>query len=186
MTSTSTESYRFLRVLFWESVQNVPLITGFLLGLRLWQQGNLWIAVGCIISGGVAGSLAIWVTESKIVEGHREPPQVVLVNILVFSLSMFALAVYLSTDWSRWWTDLFLGSMTGAVVGAAQDLAAGSPVGWGHCAALAASFALGLAGVRMLVSTLPVVVVVLLLTVAVTIAICLVDYADIFYESTGL
>jgi len=166
----------FGRIFFWEFVQNLPLIAGFLLALDLWQQAKLMLSLACMVGGSVAGSLVIWVTEARIVAGHREPLRVVVTNVVAIALLMLVLAAYLSAGWSRWWTDLVVGLLGGIALGVVQDLAAGSPVSVGHATAFALSFSLGLAGVRILSAALPLGASVLVVTATVTALICLMDY----------
>jgi hypothetical protein len=167
---------KFLRSVFWEFVQNLPLIAGFVWGLDLWQHHRPAGAMACMAAGSVIGSLAIWATEARIVHGHREPLRVVLTNIAVIALLMLVLTAYLSAPWSRWWLDVVLGAAAGLALGAAQDLAAGSPIGIRHCAALGLSFTLGLVGVRLLAVSLPPLWSILTITTAVTVIIAVMDY----------
>jgi hypothetical protein len=164
------------KVVFWEFVQNLPLVAGFLFGLDFWQESRGWLALACMLAGSLSGSMLIWATESRIVTGHREPLRVVVTNVVVMVLLMLLAAAYLSARWSSVWTDLVIGLVGGALLGVAQDLVAHSPIGAGHCAALALAFTLGLVGVRLLVANLPIVVNVLIITVVVTVAVWLVDY----------
>jgi hypothetical protein len=161
---------------FWEFVQNLPLIAGFLLALDLWQQAKPLPSLACMVAGSVTGSLVIWATEAKIVAGHREPLRVVVTNVAGIAALMLVLVAYLSAGWSRWWTDLVVGLLGGTALGVAQDLAAGSPIGWGHATAFALAFSLGLAGVRILSAALPLGASVLIVTAAVTALICMMDY----------
>ena len=167
---------RLVPLFFWEFVQNLPLIAGFLAGLHFWRGERPWLAGACLLGGSVVGSLLIWATESQMVEGHREPLRAVLVNVAVMAALMFVVVLYLAAGWSRWWTDLLVGGLVGMVLGIVQDLAARSPVGLRHCAAFALSFALGLAGVRLLAANLPLLINVLVITGVVTGGITLMDY----------
>jgi uncharacterized membrane protein len=171
---------RFWKAIVWELVQNLPLIAGFVLSLHLWQRDKLAWALVCMIAGSALGSLAIWATEAQIVPGHHEPLRVVVTNVVMFAGLMVIVAAYLSTAWSRWWLDLVLGVIVGAVLGAAQDLAARSPIGLGHCMALGLSFALGLMGVRLLTTSLPLAWSILIITVVLTVAIVAMDYGAIW------
>jgi hypothetical protein len=166
----------FGRTFFWEFVQNLPLIAGFLLALDLWQQAKLLPSLACMVAGSLTGSLVIWATEARIVAGHREPQRVVVTNVAGIALMMLLLAAYLSADWSRWWTDLVFGLLGGIALGVAQDLAAGSAPSLGHAMAFALSFSLGLAGVRIVSAALPLGASVLLVTATVTALICMMDY----------
>ena len=166
----------FGRVFFWELVQNLPLIAGFLLGLQLWQAGRPWFAGACVVAGSLLGALAIRATEARIVAGHREPLRAVLVNTAAMSALMLVVVAYLSATWSRWWTDLLAGALVGLALGAAQDLAARSPFGLRHGLAFALAFALGLVGVRVLAAACPFLVGLLVITSVVTVAIAWLDY----------
>ena len=166
----------FGRTFFWEFVQNLPLIAGFLLALELWQQARPVSSLACMVVGSVTGSLIIWATEARMVVGHREPLRVVLTNVAGIALMMLVLAAYLSAGWSRWWTDLFVGLLGGIALGVAQDLAAGSPASLGHATAFALSFSLGLVGVRILSAALPLGASALVVTAIVTTFICMLDY----------
>jgi hypothetical protein len=168
----------FGRTFFWEFVQNLPLIAGFLLALDLWQQARLLPSLACMVAGSVTGSLAIWATEARIVAGHREPLRVVVTNVAGSAFLMLVLAAYLSAGWSRWWTDLVVGWLGGIALGVVQDLAAGSPPSLGHAMAFAFSFSLGLAGVRIVSAALPLGASVLLVTATVTTLICMMDYGS--------
>jgi hypothetical protein len=169
-------STRFWGVLCWEFLQNLPLIASFLLTLHFWQHARLGPAVACAIAGGLAGSLVIWATESRIVEGHHESPRVVLANVAVMAGLMLVLSAYLAASWSRWWMDLALGVVAGMMLGAVQDLAAGASIGARHCLALALAFALGLVEVRLLVTGLPLLWSILVITAGVTVTIVGMDY----------
>lgn len=164
------------RTFFWEFVQNLPLIAGFLLALDLWQQARPLPSLACMVAGSVTGSLVIWATEARIVAGHREPLRVIVTNMAGITFLMLVLAAYLSAGWSRWWTDLVAGLLGGIALGAAQDLAAGSSASLGHVTAFALSFSLGLVGVRMLSSVLPLGATILVVTTTVTALICVMDY----------
>jgi hypothetical protein len=146
------------------------------LALDLWQQARPLPSLACMVVGSVTGSLVIWATEARIVAGHREPLRVVVTNVAGIAFLMLVLVVYLSAGWSRWWTDLVAGLLGGIALGAAQDLAAGSPVSLCHVTAFALSFSLGLVGARILSSALPLGATILVVTTAVTVLICLMDY----------
>jgi hypothetical protein len=165
------------RAFFWEFLQNLPLVAGFLSGFWLWQHGAPWLAMACMIAGSAGGSVIIWATEAKIVEGHHEPVRVVLTNIAVMALLMLAVTAYLAAPWSRWWMDLTLGLVGGVALGVVQSLAARAPVDGGHCVAIALALALALLGVRILAATLPLWANVLIVATMVTVAVVLMDYA---------
>ncbi|MEJ2208439.1 MAG: hypothetical protein P8129_05310 [Anaerolineae bacterium] len=167
---------RLGRALFWEFLQNVPLVAGLLWGLDAWQAGKWGLAATWMVGGSVVGALAIRATEGRIVSGHREPWRVVLANVLVMAGLMFVVAVYLAAGWSAWWSDLLLGFGAGIGLGVAQDLAAGSPVGWTHAFALGLCVFLGLFGIRLLAVHWPPLPSVLVISGLVTVLIVVADY----------
>jgi hypothetical protein len=130
-------SMDFLALLWWEFVQNLPLIFGFSAGFSLWQHSVL-AAVGCMVMSSVIAALLIAATEARIFHGHRESVRAVITNVVTFSVMMFVFAVYLSASWSGWWTDIAAGLVAGIVLAAVQDRAANERF------ALVRSLALGL------------------------------------------
>ncbi len=171
---------RFWRVFFWEFIQNLPLLAGFMMALRLWQSGRLWLAAICIIGSSIIGACIIWATEFRIVAAHHEPLRAVLANIVVMSILMVVLVVYLTAAWSRWWTDLIVGSLTGVALGGGQDLATRSPISIKHYGAFALAFAVGLVGIRILAEACPFLIGILILTVLVTAVISWIDYRAVW------
>lgn len=167
---------KLVRMFFWESIQNLPLVAGFLLSLKMWQQGKQGTAVGCAVAGSIIGSAVIWATESRIVKEHRETMRAMVANILAIFLLMLLLTVYMSLQWGNLWSDLLVGLVGGIGLGVVQSLAVKSLVSVGHCTAFALSFALGLAGVRLLAAVFPVGVNILLITVVVSAVITVIDY----------
>lgn len=167
---------KFLRTFFWESVQNLPFVAGFLSSLEMWREGKQGAAIACAVAGSIIGSVVIWATESRIVKGHREPIQAVVANILAIVSLMFLLVVYMSSQWSDWWSDLLVGLVGGIGLGAIQSLVAKSLVSIGHCAAFALSFALGLVGIRVLATVFPAGANILLITAVVSVVITAIDY----------
>jgi hypothetical protein len=174
----------FLGAVFWEFIQNLPLIMSFAAAIWFWaQQSKRKKAVICILVGSVTGSLLIRFTEPSI-HGYVEPLGVTIVNIVSMSVLMFAFTAYLGseTKWSNWKVDLILGGMAGVLLGAAQGLASpGAPiVGVAiHCLAFALPFPLALIGIRASkTKALPSALLSsVLITAAVTLAISLIDYS---------
>lgn len=172
---------RFLNALFWEFVQNLPLVAGFFVALQLWRQGWVVGAGASMLVGSTLGALTIWATESKVIKGHREPVRVVVTNALAITLLMFVSVAYLSAGWGNWGTDLAVGILAGVGLGAAQSLAAGEPIAIRHCLAFAASLPPALIGIRMLMAaSLPLLLDILLITAVATVIIGWVDYGPLF------
>jgi hypothetical protein len=171
---------KFLRTIFWEFIQNLPLITGGLVALNLWQQSRWGAAIVWVVAGSIIGAFTIRLTESKIVESGREPWRVTITNIVVMSALAFILIVYLLAQWSSWQTDLLFGVLAGAGLAIVQDLAAGERIGLRHEIALGLSMSITLIGVRVLVTALPILVNILIITMIMTLMISLIDYSPLF------
>ena len=170
---------KFWRVIFWEFVQNLPLLTGFIMGLQFWRQDKRPAAIVCVAVGCVVAALTIRATEAKIVEGHREPVRVIVVNIVAMTLAASLLVAYQSSDWSTWKADIFLGALAGMIVGGVQSRVIQEPVAMSHCVAFAGAVSLGLIVIRTLTATLPVLASILLATALVTLVVGLIDYGPL-------
>ncbi|MCP4415489.1 MAG: hypothetical protein GY805_02635 [Chloroflexi bacterium] len=173
----SFEMMPSIRIIAWEFIQNLPLITGLILALQLWRQDKWGTAVVCVVISSVIGSFMIRLTEVKIVTDHREPLSVTIMNIIVMSLLMLIFIFYLTARWSNWQVDLFVGGLAGVVLGAAQNLAAKKPIGIRHMTAFVFAFPLALIGIRTLVGILPTAITILTITIVVTVIISLIDYS---------
>ena len=114
----------FFRAIFWEVVQNLPLIIFFVVTVWLWARGHRMKAIACLITASVVTSLLIRYTE-PIIHGYHETIAVTIVNVVSLSLLMFLFTMYLGSDagWSNRKTDLILGGLAGIIFGVAQGLA---------------------------------------------------------------
>jgi hypothetical protein len=168
---------RFLKIFFWEFIQNIPIFTGFAWAFDSRIQGKPWNALACAGVGGISGAILIALTESRKVPGHKEPIPVVLINILAITAFIFALVVYLGTQGTNWFTDLLLGSLGGAGLGLLQSTAGRKKVDVRHCLALALASALAIIGIRILLNAgWSIWMNALSTTVLATLIICLIDY----------
>jgi hypothetical protein len=118
---------RFLTVLFWEYVQNVPVVLGFALAVWYWardERGRAGVAMG---AGAVLGALIIRYTEAlKIGRPYMEAWSVTLVNVVGFGMMLLLFTLYLGREagWSNRRIDLALGALAGGGFALAQGLAA--------------------------------------------------------------
>ena len=168
---------RFLRIIFWEFLQNIPIFTGFAWAFDARLRGKPWIALACAIAGGTCGSILIALTESRKAAGHKETLPVVLANVVAITAFIFAMVVYLSTKGTNWITDLILGCLGGAGLGMMQSLAAKKKIEVRHCIALGFASALAIIGMRVLLNAgWSVWMDVLSMTILVTLIISLIDY----------
>jgi hypothetical protein len=165
----------FAQEVLWEFVQNLPLVTGFIVALQLWQQGQQVAASACMGIGGVTGAVNIRAIERKF-KGNAEPLRVTIANVLIMPLLMFAFALYLAAGWSNWRTDLLAGALAGVGLGAAQGLVIKGPIDVVRCVAFACAFPLTIVSTRVLVSAAPALASILISTTIVTLMICLIDY----------
>jgi hypothetical protein len=133
-------------------------------GLSLWNK-SLWLSVTCMVAGSVLSALSMVPTERRIFEGHRESARAVIANVGVFSVLMFGFGAYVRAGWSNWRTDAVGGLVAGAMLGAAQDLAAGEPVGFARVLALGLSCVVSLLVIRWVLQVWPLLVGILAVTI---------------------
>jgi hypothetical protein len=120
----------FFRAIFWEVIQNLPLIICFVLSVWLWTRAHIVKATVCLLTGSIITALLIRYTE-PIIHGYYETAEVTIVNIVSMSLLLFLFTLYLSSKarWSNWKTDAILGGAAGMLFGAAQGIASdGDPL----------------------------------------------------------
>ena len=139
-----------LKVLFWEYLQNLPIFAGFVWGYDLWSQGRQELAVLCMAAGSLTGAALIALTESRKKAGHREPVAVLIGNSIVMTMIMLVMVAYLSAHWSNWLTDLLIGILAGAGLGALQSLSAREKISLRHCIALGSASPLALISIRLI------------------------------------
>jgi hypothetical protein len=167
----------FLKILFWEFLQNLPILTGFTFAFKFWQQDRLWIAIACIVAGGTAGAVLIALTEARKQAGYQEPRAVLLANIVSITMIIFLTVVYLAAHWSNWLTDLAIGALGGAGLGIVQSLAARKRINGVHCVALGIASPLVLICIRWLLNIAwPVWANILSLSFLATVIISIIDY----------
>ncbi|HOT90271.1 MAG TPA: hypothetical protein PLJ78_00890 [Anaerolineae bacterium] len=116
----------FINAIFWEFIQNAPVLLLFVAAVWLWARGRRRDAIVCSLVGGVVGSLLIRYTE-PLISGYHEPWSVTLVNIVTFGILQVLFAAYLATEsrWSNRGTDALLGGLAGVGLALAQGLASG-------------------------------------------------------------
>ena len=175
---------RYCRIIFWEFVQNLPMVGGFLLGLEAWHDGEIGIALAWMFGGSTLGAFLIWATESRIVREHREPVEAAVANVVIFMTLMVLVAAYLTASWSNYGTDVLTGFVAGTLVGILQDRVVRAPLGVMHCVAMATAFVLTMVGIRFLAATLPLGGNVLVITALASVVIVGIDYA--VPETSGL
>lgn len=119
----------FINAIFWEFIQNAPVLVLFMAAVWLWAKGRRRDAIVCSVIGAVVGSLLIRFTE-PFISGYHEPWSVTLVNVVAFGGLQVLLAAYLGGEsrWSSWKTDALFGGLAGVGLALAQGVASdGSP-----------------------------------------------------------
>jgi len=173
----------FLNAVFWEFVQNLPLIVSFVVTVWLWARGSKTTAIACLLAGSIVTALLIRFT-LPFIHGYHETTAVTFVNGVSLSVFMLLFTIYLGSEarWSSWKTDLILGGMAGMLFGIAQGIASpGDPL----IGIILHSLALVLAAPVILISvrslktkTLPATLRgALMITAMMTIIISLLDYS---------
>jgi len=119
----------FINAIFWEFIQNAPVLVLFMATVWLWAKGRRRDAIVCSAISAVVGSLLIRFTE-PLISGYHEPWSITLVNIVAFGALQVLFAAYLGTEsrWSNWKTDALFGALAGVGLALAQGIASdGSP-----------------------------------------------------------
>jgi len=62
----------FINAIFWEFIQNAPVLVLFVATVWLWAKGRRRDAIVCSVIGAVVGSLLIRFTE-PLISGYHEP-----------------------------------------------------------------------------------------------------------------
>jgi hypothetical protein len=142
----------FLGALFWECLQNLPVIVLLVVAVRLWRYGKRGAAVCCVLIGAVSGSLIIRWTE-PLTSGYHEPVATTIANMVLMSVLQVPFVAYLAAQarWSHWKMDLVLGGLAGAILALVQGVtASGSPLAGIilHSVSLAVASALILIAIR--------------------------------------
>lgn len=142
---------RFVKILFWETLENIPMLTGFLLAIRV-QPLDLPLAFVILMMGVASGAILIHLTESK-KYSNQPAPKETLVNFMIIMVLAIPIVFYFSADgawWSNWVTDTILGTVTGVV------LSFGESWGWNstasvkvHSISMAIAFTILLLGIRL-------------------------------------
>lgn len=116
---------KILTILFWEALENAPMLIGVLLAIRF-QAQNFVLALTCLFVGTSSGAIAIHLTETKKFSNQPSIKET-LTNCAVFFVLGTVLLFYFSGRsvwWSNWMTDMLLGIVAGGM------LAIGESWGW--------------------------------------------------------
>jgi hypothetical protein len=176
----------FWRAWSLESLQNLPMILGFMLAAFL-LQFNLMLSLVALLVGILLGNLVMHFTEPLL---HTEPAESTLkgtlINIAAFVILAVPFLFYFtaSTAWISWKSDLILGVIAGLVLTLAQSAAWQGPKSRMllHGLAMAVSFPLIMVGIRyaLTLASWPLIMLAgALVTIFASAVIVLIDYQAI-------
>lgn len=116
---------KILTILFWETVENAPMLIGVLLAIRF-QAQNLVLALACLFIGTSLGTIAIHLTETKKFSNQPSIKETLINGVVFFALGTVLLFYFSGQNvwWSNWVTDILLGIVAGGM------LALGESLGW--------------------------------------------------------
>ena len=175
------------KVWVWESLENLPLILGFVLAARLWPTSML-AGLSVLTLGMGTGVLVTRVVEPKLHKDYRVVPWVsVFANFLIFTALSLPFLYYFraETAWINWRTDILGGLLAGLLLTFVQSLH------WKgakarmllHGAAMIAAFPLIMLGLRFIIKVENgglVIALTTLLTLLASLVIALIDYREMY------
>lgn len=175
----------------WESLENMPMILGFVVAARLWND-NLPAGLAILVVGMALGVLATRMLEPKLHKAKHEVRWVsVIVNFLLFVGLAVPFIYYFRVDtaWLNWKTDLLGGLFAALLLTFAQSTHWSGPKARMvlHGAAMMAAFPIIMLGLRFIIRmevwgfsiflTFP-------LTLLASLIIALIDYREMYREAT--
>jgi hypothetical protein len=172
----------------WESLENIPLLFGFVIATRLWDESTLAGLVALMIGMGL-GVLATRMVEPKLHKAKHEVRWVsVLVNFLLFVALAIPFIYYFRADtgWLNWKTDLFAGLVAALLLTLVQS------THWTgvrsrmllHGAAMLVAFPVIMLGLRYIVRLddwWVSMLLLFLLTMFASLIIALIDYQEMYH-----
>lgn len=175
---------KFFEAVFWELVENLPIILLFVTAVWLWTRQRRRDAIICCTVGGVSTALLIRFVE-PFISGYYEPWVLSLLNIGLFVLLQIPFVAYLGAEakGSRV-IDSLLGGATGVGLAVAQGITGSAS--WAatvlHAVALGIVGALLLGSIHHLAqgSLRKALIMILLFVVFMTLLISIIDYHYLF------
>jgi hypothetical protein len=114
---------KLLTVWMWESLENLPLLLGFVIAARLWRD-NLVAGLAALVVGMGLGVLVTHFVEPKLHKGNHEVRWIsTVVNFLLFVVLAIPFVYYFRADtrWINWKTDLLAGLAAGLLLTIVQS-----------------------------------------------------------------
>lgn len=178
---------KLIAIWMWESLENLPMILGFVIAARFWDDHLITGPVALIVGMG----LGVFVTRQVEPKLHKARHEVRWVSMLVNFLLFVALAVpfvyYFRADirWFNWKTDLLGGLAAGLLLTFIQSLHWRGPKARMvlHGAAMLVAFPVIMLGLRYIIrmeSWGLSMLLTLLLTQFASLIIALIDYREMY------
>ena len=174
----------------WESLENLPLLFGFVIAARLWGD-NLPAGLAVLVAGMGLGVLVTHFVEPKLHRGNRKVRWAsTLVNFLLFVILAIPFVYYFRADtrWINWKMDLLAGLAAGLLLTFIQSLhwtGAKSRMLL-HGAAMLVAFPVIMLGLRFIIRVEAwglSMLLTFLLTLFASLLIALIDYREIYHKS---
>lgn len=141
---------KLFNAVFWEFVQNLPAILGFVVASRFWESNRQARGVLCMTTTCFMGAFLIQVTEPSII-GKTSPDPVgdFLANSFAFSLLSILALLYFERE-QKLQTDIIVGALLGVLLALIQAMLMGIalPDVLMHGVAMAVALSLGILGLR--------------------------------------
>jgi len=180
---------KLLTVWMWESLENLPLLFGFVVAARLWD-GSILAGLVALIVGMGLGVLVTRTVEPRLHKTKRDVRWVsVMINFLLFvGLAVpFIYYFHADTAWLNWKTDLLGGLVTALILTFVQSTHWSGPKSRMllHGAAMLVAFPVIMLGMRYIIhmnswgiSMLPT----FFLTIFASLIIALIDYREMYLQ----
>lgn len=178
---------KLLNVWMWESLENLPMILGFVIAARFWGD-NFPAGLAALGIGMGLGVLVTRLVEPKLHKAKHEVRWVsVLVNFVLFVALAIPFLYYFraETRWLNWKTDLIAGLSAGLLLTFIQSAHWIGPKSRMllHGAAMAVSFPIIMLGLRSIIRMEGLgfsILLTFLLTLFASLIIALIDYQEMY------
>ncbi len=180
---------KLLTVWVWESLENLPLLFGFVFAARLWGDALVTGLLALVLGMGLGVLVTRWV-EPNLHKDHRAVRWVsVIVNLLLFVVLSIPFIYYFHVDsrWLNWKTDLLGGLAAGLLLTFVQSLHWSGPKSrmFLHGAAMMVAFPVIMLGLRYIIRIDAwglSIVFTFLLTLFASLIIALIDYQEMYLK----
>jgi len=183
---------KLLSIWMWESLENLPLIFGFVVAARLWDENPLAGLAALIIGIGL-GVLVTRMVEPKLHKAKHEVRWLsVLVNFILFVALAIPFIYYFRADtgWLNWKTDLLGGLVAAILLTVVQSTHWSGPKSRMllHGAAMLAAFPVIMLGLRFIIRFNDwglAMLLTFLLTLFASLIIALIDYQEMYLHQSN-